>query len=136
MREIKFRVWCKNKNEWEKDYLAIDLKGMLIDIEKVRPYSQENHIIMQFTGLLDKNKKEIYEGDILSGPYSLYNTKTYNKHYPLVNVIFMDGKFVGDIDRDQKEMKGYPDVIEINDLCEINDWMEVIGNIYETPIDK
>ena len=50
MREIKFRAWNKR------------MKRM----EPTRAFDTKQFPVMQFTGLLDKNGKEIYEGDILS----------------------------------------------------------------------
>ncbi|MAF43081.1 MAG: hypothetical protein CMI54_02775 [Parcubacteria group bacterium] len=53
MRNLKFRVWNdKAKKMYIPDHIAND-----IDMEKYQ--------VMQFTGLLDKNGKEIYEGDIV-----------------------------------------------------------------------
>src|SRR4051812_17759551 len=64
MRTIKFRAWDKANNKFHYDFdLTSQFDGRiswnyetteLTDIE-----------LMQFTGLLDKNGKEIYEGDIL-----------------------------------------------------------------------
>jgi uncharacterized phage protein (TIGR01671 family) len=55
MREIKFRVWESRT------------KIMFFPTSIPNPtQSNEETIFMQFTGLLDKNGKEIYGGDILS----------------------------------------------------------------------
>ena len=65
MREHKFRVWCDNKKEWETDYMGISQDGYLIDLLKRKPINQDTHFIQFFTGFYDKNRKEIYEEDIV-----------------------------------------------------------------------
>jgi len=71
MREIKFRAWLNDKARMI-DVYQIDLKQHEVQeliISKVRKgHEWEWHAdfnLMQFTGLLDKSGKEIYEGDIL-----------------------------------------------------------------------
>ena len=61
MREIKFRTWSKVAQQiisWE------ELKPKFIKL-----LDNPEYPYMQFTGLLDKNRKEIYEDDKVSIPY-------------------------------------------------------------------
>ena len=59
MREIKFRAWDTKTDNWvEGIELVIHTTGRLLRIP-------DHVILMQFTGLHDKNGKEIYEGDIV-----------------------------------------------------------------------
>src|ERR1700740_1944046 len=59
MRQIKFRAWDKVRKHWEMDGLMMTIGGRL------STNHNEDYELQQFTGLLDKTGKEIYEGDVL-----------------------------------------------------------------------
>lgn len=72
MREIKFRGWNAKNNRWIYGYYFANRGAHFISPDEfVNPiasaddYEVEADTIGQFTGLKDKNGKEIYEGDII-----------------------------------------------------------------------
>jgi uncharacterized phage protein (TIGR01671 family) len=68
MREIKFRAWDEvNKKYWylENNDFIIEGDGVSIFSEFSSDRINKSWELEQFSGLLDKNGKEIYEGDII-----------------------------------------------------------------------
>ena len=120
-RDIKFRMWCRD-GEWNED--GERRKFCMIEAEDLMPYGSEpllkdalediedEQYVMQFTGLTDKNGKEIYEGDrIITRWIDLVAGKDEEKQVT-INSIF-DYKLLEAITK--------------------SDEIEVIGNIYENP---
>ena len=103
-REIKFRTWDKLNNRWLfGDVWKLAQYDSLVDKEKV----------CEWTGLLDKNGKEIYEGDII---------KSEQWKPSVYQVAFDRGAFY--IAKQNLE--------EVADI-KYAEGFEIIGNIWENP---
>ena len=101
MRTIKFRAW--DKENGMQSIAAEDLQSAEFNL------FVPNAVLMQYTGLKDKNGKEIYEGDIIQTPMGWVASVFYDNN----NVCFCL-----DTDDDYNPCIGR---------------YEVIGNIYENP---
>ena len=115
MREIKFRIWKPDLNRMDFVKLEEYLSGCGIYDQYVG-CTDSNKIWMQFTGLLDKNGKEIYEGDFLEK-----NSKFYVAYCTGMN----DG--LGMIAGWYLQRDDFESWIPL----QYNDYYEVCGNIYE-----
>jgi len=120
-REIKFRAWDKRQKQMSYPFTLVELTQYEHIFERKFPgfLAKFNDLIwMEYTGLHDKNGKEIYEGDILR-----YTHKDLGHPVDYI-VIFFEGAFVQDRPKDKRYTPDF--------WC---DWdsLEVIGNIYENP---
>ena len=119
--EIKFRVWCKDFGEWEKDCCFLDTNGRLlhlVDVNRFIPVKPENHIMSFYTGLKDKNGVEIFGGDRVAA--HIYGDEDPHN----LEVYFKDGAFI--INYEDSET-------DITAIGWFPGSLEVIGNIYENP---
>lgn len=126
-REIKFRAWKTeftrvgehNIGKMAYDIVLANPIGNNADI-RVNDILAKTHNLMQYTGLKDKNGKEIYEGDICKViNYASDYLKVRGKMYCVISWSNTTG-FYG---------KGFG----IPTTFSIGEEFEVIGNIYENP---
>ena len=118
-RQIKFRVWDNQNNDWLINQRIEDYPVELLysDHKFYIAHSLDNldnYIIQQYTGLKDGNGVDIYEGDIVKAISDQYENENF-----VGKVIFDEGCFLTWINK--------------NDIRGIwgEDDIEVIGNIFE-----
>jgi len=132
-REIKFRVWCNYHKDWEKHDVFITLDGRILHDTNMADYGKD-HIVEQFTGLLDKNKKEIYEGDIIECEYhgNLPSTRDL-KHLTWKGIVEYgsDASFHVFRKTNLEDQAGSTYAVRVGGSA-IKRY-EVIGNIHENP---
>lgn len=120
-REFKFRAWSGKEMFYN---VHIGSGGKVPSLHGERDWP-----IMQYTGLKDKNGKEIYEGDILmSVPF----TGSYHPNKQIVDFFGMSFVFRG-ITKNASPYTDYTIGTITNSEMKVDDSVEVIGNIHENP---
>ena len=136
MREYKFRGKAKYNekrhkiNEWIFGDLRINSKGQTFICERQTLLETEvkPETVGQYTGLHDKNGKEIYEGDIVK--VKLY--KGEEEKYFIGKVEYFGSNFIVDADNNSEYHIYDLDEFGIDYRYNLED-CEVIGNIYDNP---
>ncbi len=121
---FKFRVWhVPTKTMYEVYEFTKDFIKATPDlvVTSIRTLKTKDCILIQCTGLKDKNGKLIYEGNVVK--YMYYNPKRYTKW----TVVF-----------DQNTLEfglknSYGGYLRITRYSILNNKVEIIGNIYENP---
>ena len=116
-REIKFRGKNAFSGNWFYGYLTKDEDKYFITKNSSEFYQVDQKTICQYTGLYDKNGKEIYEGDIVM----------YDNEWAKPNET---GVITWNKNNSSFQIKGHIPSSSMKHL----DRMKVIGNIYESEV--
>ena len=124
----KFRAWDTTNKEMFKDTFAITESGQVVVVEQefvtsIPDYVFVDHlVIMQSTGLKDKNGKEIFEGDVVR----MRNPRDRRQIGKFQVVRVANSPMLGLLDKKL--------TTEIFNLYEhMRNYYEIAGNIYENP---
>jgi len=117
-RAIKFRAWDKDGGmKHITSFLSFGRTGEFSSVE-----DNEDVVLMQFTGLLDKHGKEIYEGDIV-----VQGEPSINRELLLVR--WHQNRFIATMDNVKTDALSF----SYDSSFTFMDWhrLEVIGNVFE-----
>lgn len=129
-RKIKFRVWDKRakvmiySNKGYQGHFIIDLNGEFHNLQNGS--GGDDYIVQQYTGLKDKNGKEVYEGDIV---YDRVTADYGDKRMDYFEVSYKD-EYSALVLLKKPNEDGWR---SWNWIRNITSYGEVVGNIFENP---
>ena len=129
-REIKFRALKKDTKEW----IIGDLTHLYYCYDKISNINEscsiEKETVGQYTGLKDRNNKEIYEGDIIRYPVGISSLNNFVTH---VVVYYIDGFKFEVIGKKYHRKYGNQQIKCTPRKPNYSEWdkCEIIGNIHE-----
>ena len=121
-RQIKFRAWDTQLKSFS--YSGFGGKTFMLFVKRV---NCPRYIISQYTGLKDKNGKEIYEGDCVIA--QLYGVIKYD----MKCIIEFENGCFGIRALNDEALVNSKDKFKSFENCNTEKNIEIIGNIYENP---
>ena len=128
---LRFRAWNKATKEMYEvdDIMSIDFGESKISVktlffERTNYYDFNDIVLMQSTGLLDKNGKEIFEGDVVTGGYTTGDIK----NHPTLGFYMVDDNGTERWFSDNATIEDFEEDVETAHKI-----LEIIGNIYKNP---
>lgn len=127
----RYRAWdktCKTMYEAD-DVMYIDFREKKICVEtlffeKASRYDFDDIVLMQSTGLKDKNGKEIFEGDVVTDGHTTGDIK----NHPTLGFYMVDDNGIERFFSDGSTIEDFEEDVETAARI-----LEIIGNIYTNP---